>query len=77
MDLRLGRHAEVIADLRQLTVMHPLWGRLAALLMLAMYRDGQQAAAQAVFRNVRAVLVDELGTEPGRADAAASADPDC
>jgi DNA-binding SARP family transcriptional activator/tetratricopeptide (TPR) repeat protein len=64
-DLQVGRHADVIADLRQLTVMHPLRERLHALLMLALYRDGQQAAAQAVFREVRAVLVEELGTEPG------------
>jgi DNA-binding SARP family transcriptional activator/tetratricopeptide (TPR) repeat protein len=64
-DLHLGRHAEVIADLRQLTAGHPLRERLHALLMLALYRDGQQAAAQAVFREVRAMLVDELGTEPG------------
>jgi DNA-binding SARP family transcriptional activator/tetratricopeptide (TPR) repeat protein len=63
-DLQLGRHADVIADLRQLTVKHPLRERLHALLMLALYRDGQQAAAQAVFREVRAVLVEELGTEP-------------
>jgi DNA-binding SARP family transcriptional activator len=64
-DLQLGRRADVIADLRQLTVTHPLRERLHALLMLALYRDGQQAAAQAVFRGVRAVLVEELGTEPG------------
>jgi DNA-binding SARP family transcriptional activator/Tfp pilus assembly protein PilF len=64
-DLQLGRHAEVIADLRQLAVTHPLRERLHALLMLALYRDGQQAAAQAAFRDVREVLIEELGTEPG------------
>jgi DNA-binding SARP family transcriptional activator/Tfp pilus assembly protein PilF len=64
-DLQLGRHADVIADLRRLTVMHPLRERLHALLMLALYRDDQQAAAQAVFHEVRAVLIEELGTEPG------------
>jgi len=64
-DLQLGRHADVLADLRQLTAEHPLRERLHALLILALYRDGQQAAAQAVFRGVRAVLVEELGSEPG------------
>jgi DNA-binding SARP family transcriptional activator/tetratricopeptide (TPR) repeat protein len=64
-DLHLGRHAEVIADLRRLTATYPLRERLHALLMLALYRDGQQAAAQSVFHEARTLLVDELGTEPG------------
>jgi DNA-binding SARP family transcriptional activator/tetratricopeptide (TPR) repeat protein len=63
-DLQLDRRADVIADLRRLTARHPLRERPHALLMLALYRDGQQAEAQAVFREVRAVLVEELGTEP-------------
>ncbi|HTZ91694.1 MAG TPA: BTAD domain-containing putative transcriptional regulator [Streptosporangiaceae bacterium] len=65
VDLHLGRHAAVIADLRRLTTVHPFRERLHALLMLALYRDGQQAAAQVAFREVRELLVDELGTEPG------------
>jgi DNA-binding SARP family transcriptional activator len=64
-DLHLGRHAEVIADLRRHTTTHPFRERLHALFMLALYRDSQQAAAQAVFRDLRQVLIDELGTEPG------------
>ena len=64
-DLRLGRHAEIIADLRRLAATYPLRERLHAQLMLALYRDGQQAAAQAVFHEARTLLIDELGTEPG------------
>ena len=64
-DLHLGRHAVVIADLRRLTTTHPFRERLHALLILALYRDSQQAAAQVAFREVRQLLVDELGTEPG------------
>jgi len=64
-DLRLGRHADVIADLRQLAATHPLRERVHAMLMLALYRDSQQAAALTVFRDAREVLVEELGTEPG------------
>ena len=64
-DLHLGRHAEVIAELRQLTEAHPLREHLHGLLMLALYRDGRQAEALAAYRQARQILVDELGTEPG------------
>jgi DNA-binding SARP family transcriptional activator len=64
-DMHLGRHAEVIAELRQLTAVHPLRERLHALLMTALYRDGQQAGALAAYHNARGVLVGELGVEPG------------
>lgn len=64
-DLQLGNHGDVIAELRKLTVMHPLRERFYALLMLALYRDGQQAAALAAYQHARRTLVDELATEPG------------
>ncbi len=64
-ELQLGRHADAIADLRQLVALHPLRERLHALLMLASYRDGQQAAALAGYQRAREVLVAELGVEPG------------
>lgn len=34
--------------------------------MLACYQSGRQADAMAVYRHTRNMLVDELGTEPGR-----------
>jgi DNA-binding SARP family transcriptional activator len=64
-DLRLGRHAEVIPELRRLAAATPLRERFHALLMLALHRDGQQAAALAAFHDARAVLTRELGCEPG------------
>ena len=64
-DLHLGRQAEVIGELRQLTVAHPLRERLHGLLMLALYRAGRQAEALAAYQEARAILVGELGTEPG------------
>jgi DNA-binding SARP family transcriptional activator len=64
-DLALGRHGEVIAGLRQLTAEQPLRERLHGLLMTALYRDGQQAAALAAYQAARAMLIDELGAEPG------------
>jgi DNA-binding SARP family transcriptional activator len=64
-DLHLGRHAEVITELRQLAAAHRLRERLHGLLMLALYRDGRQGEALAAYQQARAVLVEELGTEPG------------
>ncbi|MGH3282903.1 MAG: AfsR/SARP family transcriptional regulator [Trebonia sp.] len=64
-DLHLGRHADVTAELRQLADVHPLREHLHAPLMLALYPDGRQAEALAVYQHARQVLVGELGTEPG------------
>ncbi|WP_162959314.1 AfsR/SARP family transcriptional regulator [Micromonospora tulbaghiae] len=67
LELGLGRHQEVIPDLRMLTQRYPLRQRLVRLLMLALYRSGQQAEALHVFRAARHALVEELGVEPGPA----------
>jgi DNA-binding SARP family transcriptional activator/tetratricopeptide (TPR) repeat protein len=64
-DLHLGRHAEVISELRLLTAANPLRERLHAMLMLALYRDGQQAGALAAYHVARKALVEALGAEPG------------
>jgi DNA-binding SARP family transcriptional activator/Tfp pilus assembly protein PilF len=64
-DLHLGRHAAVIAELRKLALAHPLRERLHGLLMLALYRDGQQAEALAAYQRARRDLIEELGAEPG------------
>jgi DNA-binding SARP family transcriptional activator/DNA-binding XRE family transcriptional regulator len=64
-DLRQGRHAEAIAEAQALAAEHPLRERLHGLLMLALYRDGRQAEALAAYRAARAVLIRELGIEPG------------
>ncbi|MFG1989005.1 BTAD domain-containing putative transcriptional regulator [Actinoplanes sp. NPDC048988] len=66
-ELSLGRHQEVVPELRVLTQRYPLRQRLVRLLMLALYRCGQQAEALHVFRAARHALVEELGVEPGSA----------
>ncbi|WP_337191892.1 AfsR/SARP family transcriptional regulator [Streptomyces sp. HUCO-GS316] len=65
LDVRLGRHGQVIAELMSLTGEHPLREELCRLLMLALYRSGRQAEALAAYRSTRGTLVTELGIEPG------------
>ena len=65
-DLRLGRHAELIAELGALTAAHPLRERLHGFLMLALYRAGRQGEALRAFQQAREVLADELGLDPGQ-----------
>ena len=64
-DLQLGRHRAVIAELRQLAAAEPLRERVHSLLMTALQRDGQQAAALSAYQAARRFLVEELGAEPG------------
>ncbi len=65
-DLRAGRHRDLVADLEQLIVGHPLRERLRGQLMLALARSGRQADALQVFHDTRRVLDEELGIDPGR-----------
>ena len=64
-ELHLGRHAEIIGELAALVAAEPLRERLTELLMLALYRSGQQSAALAVYRRARRRLVEQVGIEPG------------
>ena len=64
-DLHLGRHDDLVPELRRLAAEHPLREHLRAQLMLACYRSGQQAAALEAYRDARATLAEELGVEPG------------
>jgi len=63
--LRLGRHAELVADLHAMTARHPERERVWSQLMIALYRSGKRADALAAYRRARAYLADEFGITPG------------
>ncbi|MDQ0748246.1 DNA-binding SARP family transcriptional activator [Streptomyces africanus] len=63
-DLRLGRHTELVAELRMLVAEHPLHETHCAQLMTALYRAGYAWRALDAFQNLRQALVEELGVEP-------------
>ncbi|GAA4666495.1 AfsR/SARP family transcriptional regulator [Streptomyces youssoufiensis] len=64
-DLQLGRHRELVGELRSLVAEHPLREELHAHLMLALFRTERQSEALRVYARLREALIDELGTEPG------------
>ena len=63
--LALGRHRDIVGELSALAAAHPLREKPVAQLMLALYRCGRQAEALAVYADTRALLVGEMGLDPG------------
>lgn len=66
-DLALGRHDQVLGELKVLVREHPLRERLRAQQMLALYRADRQAEALDAYAEARRTLVDDLGIEPSEA----------
>jgi DNA-binding SARP family transcriptional activator len=64
VELALGRHASVSAELEAMTAAHPLRERLWALWAVALARSGRQADALDVLARIRTILDEELGLEP-------------
>ncbi|MFD9127299.1 BTAD domain-containing putative transcriptional regulator [Kitasatospora sp. NPDC059571] len=64
-ELMLGRHAAAFGELRVLTAAHPERERLWVQLMTALYRSGRQSEALGVYQQVRRILGEEFGVEPG------------
>jgi DNA-binding SARP family transcriptional activator len=64
-DLALGRHRELLAEVESLVAAHPYRERLHGQLMLALFRSGRQRDALDVWRRARALLIEEVGVEPG------------
>jgi class 3 adenylate cyclase/tetratricopeptide (TPR) repeat protein/DNA-binding winged helix-turn-helix (wHTH) protein len=64
LELRLGRHADLVGELEALVTAHPLREQLRGQLMRALYGSGRQAEALQVGKDARRLLVEELGIEP-------------
>ncbi|MDH6125248.1 AfsR/SARP family transcriptional regulator [Kitasatospora sp. GP82] len=64
VDLRLGRHRELVAELRDLVAAHPLNEWYHARLIDALHRSGRRADALAAVDELRLLLDRELGLEP-------------
>ncbi|MEU0581257.1 BTAD domain-containing putative transcriptional regulator [Streptomyces griseoincarnatus] len=62
--LTLGRHAELISELKPLVAEYPMRERLCAQLMTALYQSQRRAEALAVYRNSRLAQIKNLGLEP-------------
>jgi DNA-binding SARP family transcriptional activator/pimeloyl-ACP methyl ester carboxylesterase/class 3 adenylate cyclase len=60
-----GRHGEMIAELETLTTNYALRERFWSQRLLALYRCGRQADALRAYRELRTILVGQLGIEPG------------
>jgi DNA-binding SARP family transcriptional activator len=67
IDLRLaaGEHAHLLPEIETVVREHPLRERLRGQLMLAQYRAGRQTEALQTYRDLRRVLGEEMGLEPG------------
>ncbi|MET8883850.1 MULTISPECIES: AfsR/SARP family transcriptional regulator [Streptomyces] len=64
VSLRARMHDNIIAELEELTISHPLRERFYDQLMVALYRSGRQAQALGVYERARRHLADELGIAP-------------
>ncbi|MFT7841513.1 BTAD domain-containing putative transcriptional regulator [Saccharothrix sp. BKS2] len=64
-ELELGRHLELVGELRQLVTEHPFRERLVGQMMRALYRSGQRADALEAYQRFHRRVVDELGIDPG------------
>ncbi|MHA6757949.1 AfsR/SARP family transcriptional regulator [Streptacidiphilus sp. PAMC 29251] len=63
-DLQLGRHRELLTELRTLAALHPTHENVQAQYMLALYRSDQRPEALGVFHRLRCRLGDSFGIEP-------------
>jgi DNA-binding SARP family transcriptional activator len=63
-DLMVGRHRQLVPELRAVVEAEPGHEGFCGRLMLALYRCGRQDEALAAYRRIREYLAGELGLEP-------------
>jgi len=64
-ELELGRHRELVGELRGVVDENPYRERVVAQLMIALYRSGRQAEALELYERTRKLLTADLGVGPG------------
>jgi DNA-binding SARP family transcriptional activator len=64
LELRRGRHEQIVADLVHLCAEFPAHERLHSQLMLALHHSDRQVDAYAVYRRLHRHLADEFGVGP-------------
>ncbi|ADD39787.1 AfsR/SARP family transcriptional regulator [Stackebrandtia nassauensis] len=64
VELDLGNHEEVLAELTELVERYPLRENLRAHLMVALYRCGRRSEALEMFRAGRELFAEQLGLDP-------------
>ena len=63
-DLELGRHQQLISELKELTRTHTVHEGFHRQLMIALHRSDRRCEALAEFQRLRRLMIDELGLEP-------------
>ncbi|GLZ39576.1 BTAD domain-containing putative transcriptional regulator [Actinokineospora sp. NBRC 105648] len=64
LELRLGRHRELVGELATRSAEYPYQEKLVGLLLLALHRCGRQAEALRRYEQCRRLLADTLGVDP-------------
>ncbi|MEU0074321.1 AfsR/SARP family transcriptional regulator [Streptomyces sp. NPDC006332] len=62
--LRMGRHAELLSELTDLTMKYPMHENLCAQFMIALHRSGRAWNALEAYQKLRDTMIEELGLEP-------------
>ncbi|MEV0219869.1 AfsR/SARP family transcriptional regulator [Streptomyces sp. NPDC050704] len=63
-DMRLGRHSELVPELRSLVAAHPLNEWFHAQLITCLHRSGRRGEGLHAYQSLRRLLDEELGLRP-------------